>query len=458
MTAPMPGPRSSLAAFADRLASSRWRLLALVLITLGIPLASLYALRGPRGVLLGVGAIVGSITLLAAFSRPFVTLAVSLVVFFSGLDLYLPGPVALGLLGIVAFRTLFDVLGDRTLDWGSPTFRISLTLLLAIALTSLLVARSFDEALRPMRHILWGSLFLVTIAVQADRTWRLRALMAASAMAFAASVLVLLYRILSSGSLVLLQPTGEHRVGVGDPNYTAVVACAFLVPLAHVLGQVQIWARLVLSPLVLLHVLAVILSASRMGMALLAMTLLVLVLRARQARPFALLGLVGLGVVLLNLPAKYWIRFTDLGQLGGILIDRSLRLRQHALEVGWQLFVEHPWLGVGLGNFPAESPRYMSVPLWAHNTYLDVAATLGIFGLAAFLVWELAALSMLYRSYRLWGIAGRRRDQSLAFSLGMSLVLIYAGAVTLDLAFNPLVWVFMGLAVAARRIAETGAP
>ncbi len=457
MTAPMPGPWSNLAAFADRLASSRWRLLALVLVTLGVPLGLLYALRGTRGFLLGAGAIAGSAMLLAAFSRPFVTLAVSLFVFFSGLDLSLPGPVAFGLLGIVALRTLLDVLGDRTLDWGSTTFRIALVVLLAIALTSLVVARSFDHALRPMRHILWGSLFLVTIAVQADRTWKLRALLTASAIAFATSVLVLVSRILSSGGLMLLQPTGEHRVGVGDPNYTAVVACAFLVPLAHVVGQVPIWARLALSPLLLLHVLAVVLSASRMGMGLLAMTLLVLVLRARRARPFAFLGLAGLGVVLLNLPAKYWIRFTDLGQLGGILIDRSLRLRQHAMEVGWQLFVEHPWLGCGLGNFPAETPRYMSLPLWAHNTYLDVAATLGIFGLAAFLIWELSALSMLHRAYRLWGIGGRRHDQSLAFSLGISLALIYTGAITLDLAFNPLVWVFMGLAVAARRIAETGA-
>ena len=33
-------------------------------------------------------------------------------------------------------------------------------------------------------------------------------------------------------------------------------------------------------------------------------------------------------------------------------------------------------------------------------------------------------------------------------------IIIYAGAITLDLAFNPLVWIFMGLANALRRLAE----
>jgi len=158
--------------------------------------------------------------------------------------------------------------------------------------------------------------------------------------------------------------------------------------------------------------------------------------------------------VLSSLPQKYWVRFTDLGQLGGILIDRSLRLRQHALEAGWEIFREHPWLGVGLGNFSSETPRYMSVPLWAHNTYLDVAATLGIFGFLAFVAWQASGLAMVRRAHRLWRIAARLGDQSMAFSVGYSLVLLYIAALTLDLAFHPYLWIFMGMANASRLVAE----
>ena len=451
------GPADHSPTGLDRLATSSWRLLALVGLLVVLPVGTLYILRGMRGALVGAAGIAAATIGLLAFARPFETLVLAVFVFFSGLDALLPGPVAFGLLGLVMARAGFDLLGGRTLDWGTRAFRVALLVLLAIALTSLLVARSFDDALRPMRHILWGSLFLGTISFQAVSTRKLRLLLLTGAVAFATSVLVLLYRVLVAGGLFLLQPTGEHRMGVGDPNFTAIVACAFLIPLAHVMGQMRFWGRLALVPVLLLHVAVVILSASRMGMALMAVTLLVLVLRARRARPYAALGLVVLGVVLTRLPSKYWIRFTDLGQLGDILIDRSLRLRQHALEAGWEMFTTHPWLGVGLGNFPAETPRSMSVPLWSHNTYLDVAATLGVFGFAAFVVWQLSALAMVGRAYRLWGIGNQPRERSLAFSIGASLVLIYAGALTLDLAFDPLVWIFMGMANAARRLAETGA-
>ena len=96
----------------------------------------------------------------------------------------------------------------------------------------------------------------------------------------------------------------------------------------------------------------------------------------------------------------------------------------------------------------------MSVPLWAHNTYLDVAATLGIFGFVAFIAWQASGLAMVGRAHRLWKISGRPSEQSLAFSLGFSLLLFYVAALTLDLAFYPHIWMFMALANAARLVAE----
>jgi O-antigen ligase len=54
-------------------------------------------------------------------------------------------------------------------------------------------------------------------------------------------------------------------------------------------------------------------------------------------------------------------------------------------QAGWYMFVDHPWLGVGAGNY-AEAYSTYFVGMWrealghAHNYYLNILAELGIVG------------------------------------------------------------------------------
>ena len=446
------------AALIARYARSGWRLPVLVVLALGLPLGTLYLLRGMQGLILGTGGLAAAVIFLVGFARPFATLVLSIYVFGSGIDAMIPGPAGFALLLVVTARALFDLLGGQSISWGTPVFKVSLAILLAIALTSLMMARSLALAWGRMEHILWGMLFFVGITAFATRTSRIRTLLLILSLAFATSILIRLMQFLrSAGAIFLLYPTGENRFGVGDPNFTAVLGSALLVTLTPVLAKCSAWQKLALVPVVLLHLVAVVLSASRMGMVLLALVTLLLLVQAPRARGYVLGGLLVVGIVLFNLPRKYWLRFTDLQQVGGIVVERSLQLRMHALEAGWDIFRRHPLLGIGLGNFPAESPRYMSVPLWAHNTYLDVAVTLGIFGLVAFLVWLVSGVEMVSRAARLWRIAGRGADRAMAVSIGLSFGLICVAALTLDLAFHPIMWTLLGLANATRLSAEAGA-
>lgn len=65
-----------------------------------------------------------------------------------------------------------------------------------------------------------------------------------------------------------------------------------------------------------------------------------------------------------------------------------------SLRVGWQLWREHPWLGVGAGDLPAEIqrvvdeqyPHYKDAPKLPHNQFLYILTGTGIFGLALSLV------------------------------------------------------------------------
>ncbi|HOU23232.1 MAG TPA: O-antigen ligase family protein [Anaerolineae bacterium] len=75
----------------------------------------------------------------------------------------------------------------------------------------------------------------------------------------------------------------------------------------------------------------------------------------------------------------------------------------------WQaaaaMFNDHPWLGVGTGNYPVAYPRY-AVGRWrdplghAHNYYLNVAAEAGLVGFVAYVLLVTACLLEAWRVIR----------------------------------------------------------
>jgi O-antigen ligase len=84
-------------------------------------------------------------------------------------------------------------------------------------------------------------------------------------------------------------------------------------------------------------------------------------------------------------------------------------------QAAWRMWTDHPWLGVGIGNYEPAYARY-ALPLWpqalghAHNYYLNVAAETGAIGLLAYLVLWAAALIAAWRAARraqgwYWGLA-----------------------------------------------------
>jgi O-antigen ligase len=194
-------------------------------------------------------------------------------------------------------------------------------------------------------------------------------------------------------------------------------------------------------------------AASRMGLVLLAMVAFLLSFRSRK---LALLAIAAVILVATLLPEQYWTRFAALGQFGGIVVDRSLQLRQHALEVAWTMFKSHPFTGVGLGNVVAEGGRYMSEPKIAHNTYVAILASIGIFGFLAFATWIASGIGMALRSLRLARIENRATAKSLSSMILISFVALLGAFVTLDLAFHPIVWWLLALANVMRQDAERG--
>jgi putative inorganic carbon (HCO3(-)) transporter len=86
---------------------------------------------------------------------------------------------------------------------------------------------------------------------------------------------------------------------------------------------------------------------------------------------------------------------------------------------------DHPWLGIGFGNYPIAFARY-SLPKWrmalghAHNYYLNIAAETGLIGLLAYLTLWGAAIWQAARAMR------RSRDlYAKALALGALGVLVH---------------------------------
>ena len=87
-------------------------------------------------------------------------------------------------------------------------------------------------------------------------------------------------------------------------------------------------------------------------------------------------------------------------------------------------FEDHPWTGVGIGNFGPEyehyAPAHWYEPLGhAHNIFINFMAETGILGLIAFLLFWLGALRLA------WRYAGGLQGFPAALAIGVFGTLAY---------------------------------
>ena len=87
--------------------------------------------------------------------------------------------------------------------------------------------------------------------------------------------------------------------------------------------------------------------------------------------------------------------------------------RMISLRVGWQLWQEHPWLGIGAGDLPTEVqrvvdeqyPSYNDAPKLPHNQFLYILTSTGVIGLALSLIAFISPLTVRrYRRYYLFAV------------------------------------------------------
>jgi O-antigen ligase len=158
------------------------------------------------------------------------------------------------------------------------------------------------------------------------------------------------------------------------------------------------------------------LSWSRGGWIALAAAIVVVgVWSARTAPRIATLILVGTLVAALGalgwLPAAVTDRLSDLGNYLGAgdiaqqeITDANFAVLERLAHwrAGLDMFAQHPWLGVGIGNYAAAYGEYAQ-PHWyeplghAHNVVINMLAETGALGTGGFLLFVAAAVIYVWR-------------------------------------------------------------
>jgi putative inorganic carbon (hco3(-)) transporter len=199
--------------------------------------------------------------------------------------------------------------------------------------------------------------------------------------------------------------TGIAEPYFGDPNDLAL-SLVMVLPLAWWLSSVVAsrWIRLAIYCSMLAMIAGVIASQSRGG--LLALIAAMAVLIGYQGRE--ILGTLTMTLAaavafsVLVLPADVFERYRTITEYQK---DESAVTRLAVWKAGVTMCADHPLTGIGAGAFESVYGQYYidrkrAGNIWraAHSSYVEIAAELGVFGLAVFLAILSSAVVLLIQS------------------------------------------------------------
>lgn len=213
----------------------------------------------------------------------------------------------------------------------------------------------------------------------------------------------------------------------------------------------------------------IVLTLSRGGLLSFAAAIIALVIFGGRWRPklLAVTGtIVAFGVVALFTLAPAAAR----GRLGSSGSDRGSG-RVDIWEVGLRSFTDDPLRGAGLGNFrqisatnliePGRIERsdlIIDNPTIAHNIYLGTAVELGVFGLAALLLFLGAGVVSSAMAARRFSAVGNAGGEIVARALFATLIGYLVAAFFLSLLFEKELWVLLALAFSLLSLARAESP
>lgn len=265
-------------------------------------------------------------------------------------------------------------------------------------------------------------------------------------------------------------------VGDGDPNRYAQIMVVLL-PLALFQmrrARTRTW-RICAAGAGILILSGVLLSYSRGAFVVLALLLGAAAL-LRWVRPIHLVtSLLALGILVATVAPTYYQRVATLGTAADLVeggssasADGSIRGRATEMLAALRVFLDHPLIGVGPGQYlPFYSVDYQQSSVTrfrnlrnnrrAHILYFELAAETGFLGFTAFMLIVLVLLLQLWRARRRWAHV-RPEFADLATAFWLSIVAYLGTALFLHLSYQRYYWFLIALAAAALQVMRAELP
>lgn len=199
----------------------------------------------------------------------------------------------------------------------------------------------------------------------------------------------------------------RRLIGLGwtysDPN-TFAASVVYSFPFAWALWKSDTtkWLRAGLIGYGLMSAIAIMFTGSRSGMVTLVLFAILVCSTGKLKTPYKIIGLVGVAIILVSawqfVPDEYKQRyFTIIDDSINRSATESAEGRIEGLKNGLRLFASSPFWGWGSGNFRyAVETIGVYNRMQSHNLYGQLAADLGLLGIAAFI----AICWMIFRTNR----------------------------------------------------------
>jgi putative inorganic carbon (HCO3(-)) transporter len=258
--------------------------------------------------------------------------------------------------------------------------------------------------------------------------------------------------------------TNDYRVGgpgLGPNGYGQFML--FLVPLAleRLWNEDKPMLRTLAGWALAVCLLTVLFTFSR-GVFLGLVVALGLMFIRRPPKPIVMISTIVLAVILLQFaPARYTDRVTTLVNLlpsvgQDARTEVSFRGRLSENIAGTQMFMDRPFLGVGLKNYQYHYQSYSRQlgldprreTRSAHNLYLEFASELGFLGLAWFIMLQWVTFYGLREAQKNFSQANMPTYQTMTIAFGIALVSFLVTSIFRHMAYPRYVWLIYGIGLA----------
>ncbi len=415
----------------------------------------------PMGLIkLGMIGVVGLVGALLIFSYPKHGLYFGVYFVFAGLSYYTSVPVPAPIMFLIAAAVFLRLFQGDSIQLRDPMFNWAMAIFTVFVFQSFLFAYDMSHALSGLNFYV-KSMLLVFLTAQLIRKPKDLETLAIIVFAGTFSTVILGVVNVKLGIVedwtVLVSALNWLRFGSThiNPNNAALYLIAGLPLAIYVIKKVKpVTFKLLLVAAAISMVVATIMTFSRQAVFPLAVVLLATLFKEARSRWVytVVLAVVFIGALLT--PQYYWYRISTISKVfSAVEIDWSLAMRFKALQVGWHMFLDHPFTGVGLNNFIVRSANELIVRMGAHNTYLEIVTGVGVFGFIAYLTMPAAGFRGFLRGIRARWSPENRWMNDLSFYLLLSLVAVLIGAFFQMIQFYRLFWLPVVCGIIVGRLA-----